>query len=485
MKKSDNKQIPQSPISRRDALKFIGISPIAASVLASTTTTTDSEASTDAKVNIVIVGGGTGGIMAAARLRRSAPNANINLIAPNEVHLYQPGQVFIAVGLYEDEDIKRDNSDFIPDGVTWIKDEVTVFDADNNKVITAKNGTVNYDYLVVATGIEHDYTAIEGMECDMVGKHNISSVYLSDPKSGTADGGHLTWEWMQNLREAAKNASPQKPIRALFTQPDSALKCGGAPQKMLYMSADFIRGNGPNDGADYSENVDFSFYKKGTKLFSIPEYNQTLEDVTKEYGNITHKFEHVLKKIDPLNKIATFEYTYVTQGEYDEDLEEYEEVINKKLVDEPYDFIHVVPPMKTTDALINSSLSWEKGSAQGYLECDQYTLQHRRYKNVFGIGDVLGIPKGKTGGSARHQGPVLVDNLIATIEGKELDAKFDGYTVCPLKTRYGKIVMAEFNYDGPSPSFPIDPTVERSAWWYFDIYMLKPMYWNLMLRGLM
>ncbi len=155
------------------------------------------------------------------------------------------------------------------------------------------------------------------------------------------------------------------------------------------------------------------------------------------------------------------------------------------MVEMEYDFIHIVPPMKASDALINSPLSWQKGSAKGLLECDQYTLQHRRYKNVFGIGDVLGIPIGKTGGSTRHHGPIMTQNLISAMEGKELKEKFDGYTVCPIKTQYGKIMMAEFNYNGVAPSFPIDSTAQRWSWWLFDIYMLKPMYWHLMLRGWM
>jgi sulfide:quinone oxidoreductase len=150
-----------------------------------------------------------------------------------------------------------------------------------------------------------------------------------------------------------------------------------------------------------------------------------------------------------------------------------------------YDFIHITPPTAAVDAVANSLLGWQKGSAKGWLEVDRETLQHRRYKNVFGIGDVCGIPIGKTGGSARHQGPIVVGNLISVMEKKEPTLKFDGYTVCPLKTSYGEIIMAEFNYDGLAPSFPLDPAKPRWIWWAFDLYMLQPMYRYLMLNGLM
>ena len=133
----------------------------------------------------MIVGGGAGGIMAA--------------------------------GLYKESDIQHDNANFIPDGVNWVKDEVTVFDPDNNKVTTAKNGDVSYDYLVVATGIAYDYEGIEGMSTDLVGKNGISSVYLNDPVAGTARGGVATAQWFKEMRAAAEAASPENPIKVICT----------------------------------------------------------------------------------------------------------------------------------------------------------------------------------------------------------------------------------------------------------------------------
>ncbi len=491
-----NKNIEQSKIafetltkteglSRRDALKLMGLG--GAAMMMGAPVEAEASQSSDKKVQIVIVGGGAGGIMATARLRSAAPNAEITIIAPNEIHLYQPGQVFMAAGLLKESDIQKNNADFIPESVHWIKDEVASFDPKNNKVTTVNNTEVNYDYLVVATGLQYDYEAIEGMSEDLVGKHGISSVYLNNLAEGTAKGGIVTGEWFKEIREAAQKATPEKPINVICTQPDTPIKCGGAPQKILYLSDDYLRGNGPNGGEDVSKNAQYSFCKKGKTLFGLPEFNKVLmEEVSPMYGNIDNKWDHVLRKIDAENKIATFEHTYEVKGEYDEDLDEYDVTEHKEMVELSYDYIHVVPPMKPVDAVANSDLGWQKGTAKGWLECDQYTLQHRRFDNVFGIGDILGVPKGKTGGSARHHGPILVDNLISVIEGKKPKAQFDGYTVCPLKTQYGEIILAEFNYEGVAPSFPmLDPSRPRWMWWAFDLYMLKPMYWYLMMRGLM
>ncbi len=462
-------------LSRRDALKIMGISPIAAGVLASAGSGSVTEAkASDAEGKIVIVGGGAGGIMALARLHRALSNPNITLIAPNEIHIYQPGQVFVAAGEMTTDDLFKENKNFIPDDVNWIKDEVATFDPDNNKVVTKSGQEVSYDYLVVATGLQYHYEWIEGLTEDMIGKNGITSVYLNNPADGTAKGGELTWKWFNELKEAAKKGKP----KVICTQPATPIKCGGAPQKILYLSDDYLKRDGLT--------ADFTFATNGGKLFGLPEVNETLvKEVQPRYGNITNKFKHNLVAIDAEKKLATFEHKYEVKGEYDEDLEEYDMIQKTERVTLPYDFIHIVPPMAGVDAVANSKLAWQKGSGKGWLEVDQYTLQHRRYKNVFGIGDICGVPKGKTGGSARHHGPIMVANLISVMEGKEPKEKFDGYTVCPLKTQYGKIILAEFNYKGAAPSFPLAVGEQRWLWWAFDLYMLEPMYWYLMLRGLM
>lgn len=461
-------------LSRRDALKMMALSPITASVLAGTATPSTLNASTsNAEGKIVIVGGGAGALMVLSRVRRAFSKPDITIVAPNDKHVYQPGQIFVAAGEYAPSDIIFDNKGYIGDDVTWIKDEAATFDPDNNKLTTKGGKVVEYDYLIVATGVQYHYEQIAGLTVDMIGKNGISSVYLNDLALGTAEGGTITHEWFKELHEAAKTSKP----RVICTQPSTPLKCGGAPQKILYLSDDFLKCD--------KLTADFVFATAGEKLFGLPEIDAALHKVQEGYGNITNKFGHELIGIDAEKKIATFHHTYEVQGEYDKELKEYDMVSKEEDITMEYDFIHITPPTAAVDAVANSLLGWQKGSAKGWLEVDRETLQHRRYKNVFGIGDVCGIPIGKTGGSARHQGPIVVGNLISVMEKKEPTLKFDGYTVCPLKTSYGEIIMAEFNYDGLAPSFPLDPAKPRWIWWAFDLYMLQPMYRYLMLNGLM
>jgi len=458
-------------MSRRDALKLIALG---GAMTAFGGTPLEASNKSDKKVKVLVVGGGSGGIMALARLRSALPNAELTIIAPNEKHLYQPSQVFVAAGLETIDDMVKDNQDFIDDSVHWIKDEVASFEPDKNHVITRANQVVKYDYMVVATGMVYHYDWIKGLSKEDIGTNGISSVYLNDLEKGTADGGQLTWEWFEALKKSA--ASGEKPT-AIYTAPSTPIKCGGAPQKILYLSADYLKKE--------SLSANFVYVTAKSKLFSLPEIEKSLSNVQKRYDKISNKFRHNLVAIDVQNKVATFEETYEIKGAYDEDLEEYDVTEEKRMVDMQYDFIHVVPPMGPPKALVNSLLGWQKGTAKGWLEVDQETLQHRRYKNIFGIGDICGIPIGKTGGSARHHGPIVIGNLVSEVEGKALKEKFDGYTVCPLKVEYGEIILAEFNYDGLAPSFPLAVEKPRFIWWAFDLYMLKPMYWYLMLRGWM
>jgi len=115
--------------------------------------------------------------------------------------------------------------------------------------------------------------------------------------------------------------------------------------------------------------------------------------------------------------------------------------------------IHVTPPMSAPDVIKTSLLA----NAAGWVDVDKYILQHPKYPNVFPIGDGSGLPTSKTGAAVRKQAPVLVQNLISAIRGEPLTAKYDGYTSCPIVTGYGKLVLAEFDYEGtPKETFPFD-----------------------------
>jgi sulfide:quinone oxidoreductase len=152
-----------------------------------------------------------------------------------------------------------------------------------------------------------------------------------------------------------------------------------------------------------------------------------------------------------------------------------------------YDFINVVPPMRAPDAVRNSPLGWRSGpfAADGWAEVDRHSLRHLRYPEVFAVGDIASVPKGKTAASVKWQVPVAVDHLVATIAGRRSDARYGGYTSCPLITRIGRAMLVEFDYENNLvPSFPgvIAPLEELWVTWVMKEVALKPTY-LAMLRG--
>jgi sulfide:quinone oxidoreductase len=163
----------------------------------------------------------------------------------------------------------------------------------------------------------------------------------------------------------------------------------------------------------------------------------------------------------------------------------------KTLVTREFDLLHVVPPQKAPDFIRVSPLA----DAAGWVDVDPATLRHKRFENVFGLGDAGNMPNAKTAAAARKQAPVVAHNLLASRSQAQGTAPraasgvahYDGYGSCPLTVARGKIVLAEFGYGGKLlPSFPkwlIDGTEPSALAWYLKERVLPPLYWQAMLKG--
>lgn len=471
-------ELKKQGLSRRDALKVAGLGS-AAFLLGGTEVEAATVANaSDVKAKIVIVGGGLAGVATAARLTNSLSNPDITIIEPNPKSVsYQPGNTLIAAGVYTKNDIMYNTNEYLPKGVKLIADYAVEFDPDNNKLTTKSGEEVSYDFLVIAAGLKLDFGRIKGLEAigEAYTLGDSSSLLNTFSNSGvssiyTVDGAVATWNNMQKFVNDAKSG---KKVKGVFTDPNTPIKCGGAPKKIMYLT------NARLNEAGARANAELTFYPNGGKMFGVPEYHEAILQQFKD-RDFKWNYAHNLTGVDLENKIATFDHHWKEKGEYDEDLEEYMMVTKHEDVQVEFDFLHITPPQKAPDEIGNSPL----GSSKGWVPVDKETLQHVKYPNVFSIGDIAAVPMGKTGGSVRKQYKALVDNLIAAMEGKPLTSKYDGYTVCPLITDIGKVMLAEFNWTAkPTPSFPLDPTQERYIWWLLKVYMLKPMTMHGMLSG--
>lgn len=474
----------ESKMSRRDAMKVFGLG--GAGIMMASGVATEAKASSTAKGKIVIVGGGLAGVATAALLMRSIDNADVTVIEPNPKSVsYQPGQTLVGSGVWEGSDIDYNTADFMPDGVKWIKEKAVEFKPEVNIVKTSSGTEIKYDYLIVAAGLVLDFGAIKGLEevgdvysldaadaaraKKILGKNGLCSIYF-------AEGAKDTWTQMQEFVAAAKSG---KKVKALFPEPHTPFKCGGAQKKMVNLT------NARLVEAGARANADMAFVTNGKKLFGVPEYAKSIEGQMKD-RNVSTAFEHKLVAIDTAKKVATFEKHWEEKGAWDPLLEEHEMVEKKEIVEMPYDFCHLIPPQKAPKEIASSPIASEKG----WIPVNKETMQHVKFPNVFALGDIVAVPLGKTGGSARKQYRVLVENLIATMEKKPMVAKYEGYTVCPLITDIGEVMLAEFKWDPKddakavaAPSFPLDPAQPRWLYWVLKTKLLKPMTMYGMLPG--
>jgi sulfide:quinone oxidoreductase len=394
---------------------------------------------------VVIVGGGAAGIAVASSLRARKPDLDVAIIDPADIHYYQPGWTMVGGGAFKPATTAKTMASLIPSGVHWIKAAVAAFEPENNAVILEGCRIVKYGRLVVAPGLKLNWNAVEGLT-DTLGRNGVTSNYRYDLAP-------YTWELVQALKGG----------HAVFTQPPMPIKCAGAPQKSMYLSAHHWQRQG------VLKDIKIDFFNAGGVLFGVKEYVPPLMKYIERYG-VNLNFQQNLTRIDgPARRV------WFTRTDADG---------NKTEVETTFDMIHVVPPQVAPDFLRVSPLA----DAAGWIDVDQASLRHKKYEDIYGLGDACNAPNAKTAAAARKQAPIVAHNLLKDMGAiKAADAVYDGYGSCPLTVERGRIVLAEFGYGGKLlPSFPswlVDGQKPSRLAWILKERMLPFVYWKAMLRG--
>ncbi|MCP9768577.1 NAD(P)/FAD-dependent oxidoreductase [Lacihabitans sp. LS3-19] len=389
---------------------------------------------------IIIVGGGNAGISVAAQLFRKNPKLDIAIIDPADKHYYQPAWTLVGGGAFDIAKTERTEASVMPKKAKWIKEAAESFNPEQNQVTTS-GGTYSYDYMVVCPGIQLNWGAIKGLP-ETLGKNNVCSNYSFK----TAP---YTFEVLKNFKGG----------KAIFHNPHTPVKCGGAPHKIMYLAADYFRKHGVLDKAD------IHYWSGAGRLFAVDKYEKTLLEVCRKADIKLHMMER-LDEIDGANKKLKF--TGIGEGNKDKET----------WVD--FDMVHITPPQSAPDFIQKSPLA----NAAGWIDTNINTLQHNKYANIFSLGDSAGLPISKTGAAIRKQAPVVVGNLLSLMENQPFEGEYTGYTSCPLVTGYGKLVLAEFDYqNNPMETFPFDQSKERWSMYQLKKQVLPRMYWSQILTG--
>lgn len=391
---------------------------------------------------LLVVGGGAGGCSIAAKYASKLGKNRVIIIDPADRHYYQAMFTMIGGGMKKLNQSYKPMDDVLPKDALWLKDTVTEIDPKKNEVTTEKGDTVKYEYMVVATGIELDFDKIpgliEGLKDQRSGVcSNYSPLYVTK-----------TYGCIQRLDGG----------NAVFTYPNSPVKCAGAPQKIAYITADYMQRYG-------RRNVKVLYNTALPVIFKAPKYATSLWKVA-EKRKVKVNLNVDLVEVRPDKKEAVFKSLSKPDETYVQE----------------YQMLHVCPPQCPTPMIAKNK---ELSDSTGFLNVHKGTLQHVKYSNIFGIGDCTTLPTSKTAAAVAGQLGVLRRNLSAAMEGKTLTATYDGYTSCPLVTGYGSCIMAEFDYDSnPLETFPFDQGVERRTMFHMKKDVMPQLYFNLMLRGL-
>lgn len=394
--------------------------------------------------DIVIVGGGAAGIATAASLLNRRSALDIAIIDPADVHYYQPGWTMVGAGVFQPMATEKPMDVVIPPTVQRIKSTVVAFAPKKNSVVLENGEEVSYKRLVVCPGLKLNWEGVEGLT-ETLGQNGVTSNYRFDLAP-------YTWQLVQSFQSG----------RAVFTQPPIPIKCAGAPQKAMYLSADHWRREGR------LADIEIDFYNAVGVLFGVPDYVPALMDYVERYNANLHFF-HNLTAIDGHAKKAWFKSARPDT--------------EPATIEVDFDMIHVCPPQTPPDFVRDSDLA----DAAGWVDVDQQTLRHKTYENIWGLGDVTNTPNAKTAAAVRKQAPVVAENIVADINGRAAHANYAGYGACPLTVERGKIVLAEFGYGGKlMPTFPVSMVngcrATRRAWALKE-RVLPQVYWRVMLQG--
>ncbi|TDV44153.1 sulfide:quinone oxidoreductase [Actinophytocola oryzae] len=387
----------------------------------------------------MVLGGGTGGTIAANRLRRMlGDDVEITVVDRDDDHVYQPGLLFVPFGTADAADLVRSRARQLRAGVGFTDVAVDRVDVDAHRVHLIGGGVLDYDVLVVATGARLLPEETEGLTGPGWGER-VFTFY--DLPGATALAGAL--------RRFTSG-------RLVVNVVDLPIKCPVAPLEFCFLADWHLRERGVRD------QVELTYVTPLDAAFTKPVAAATLSGLLEEKG---------IELVTEFNT-GSVDGTGGRLVSYDE-----REV--------PFDLV-VVVPVHGGESYVERSP--ELGNALGFVPTNPRTLQSTVRPNIFAIGDAAAVPTSKAGSVTHFEGEVLTRNVVRFLAGDELDEGFDGHTNCFIESGFGKALLIDFNYDteplpGHFPGAVGLPLLKESRLNHLGKLMFSWLYWHSLLPG--
>jgi sulfide:quinone oxidoreductase len=390
---------------------------------------------------LLVLGGGTAGTMAVNKLRKRLPEAewSITVVDRDDVHLYQPGLLLLPFGVYTPTEIVKPRQHFLPDGVELVLSEIDRVDADANRVLLTNGRSLDYDYLLIATGTSPRPDQTPGM-LDDEWRRSIFDFY--------------TLEGAIALRDKLASWAGGRLVVQIVEMP---IKCPVAPLEFTFLADAFFEEKGMRD------RVDITYVTPLEGAFTKPVASKHLGGMLAE-RNVALEGDFMIERIDPDAKM----------------------LISMDEREIPFDLLVTVPLNMGADYVARSGL----GDDLNYVPVDKKTLLSNAHDNVFAIGDASNIPASKAGAVAHFSIELFTENFVDYVHGRPMTHPFDGHANCFIESGHGKGLLIDFNYETeplpgkyPIPGFGPFTLLDESRLNHLGKLGFRWAYWHLLLQG--
>ena len=390
--------------------------------------------------NLVILGGGTGGTLAANRLRRRfrSDELAITVVDQDDRHVYQPGLLFVPFGLTHVEDIVKPRHRQLRRGISFVQQPVDRVDIDSEAVHLADGTVLDYDVLIVASGARLVPEETEGL----TGPGWMDTVFTFYSPEGAA------------ALEAAFATFDGG--RVVVNVVDMPIKCPVAPLEFCFLADWYFHERGIRD------DVELTYVTPLDGAFTKPVASSALGGMLADRG-IGLVTEFNTGEVDGAGgRLISYDEREI-----------------------PFDLAVVVPLHGGAEYIGRST---GLGDELDFVPTDEHTLQAKAAPNIFVIGDAANVPASKAGSVTHFEGETLVENVARHLAGEPLEAGFDGHANCFIETGFHKALLIDFDYDhepvaGHYPTRVGLPLLKESRLNHLGKLLFESVYWHGLLPG--